>query len=203
MKKRIIGFLLHWANTSPPILDDKGFYRMKTRLLEKYGTKIGVDVQHILKPCWNCEKGCYKCNTYGIGGGVWDEFWSYLDLYTLGSYRFHVPRERVRKEPKEDITVEGFIRHKPPNFYLYSEAFYWLALFFDRPLFKYTFGRSGHVSKKFTPMVILATMLFHLRYHDSFKRRWKRRFEKLRNALKPKGLTILKIDRHWKDDIPF
>jgi hypothetical protein len=55
MLKRLLGFMLHVANTRPPILRTKDFYDLKTALLHRFGAPDGYDIQRITKTCYGCE----------------------------------------------------------------------------------------------------------------------------------------------------
>jgi len=148
--KKIISELLWLANSRPPALERESFYKMKSVLLNRYGKKSGIDVQHIKKECWECNKN-----------GIYQEFWTMLQKYQLGNHIFHVPiSERLYENPNIKVTITDYIKHKSPKYYLSAEALYWLALIYDRQLFWNTFGHCGHISKKYTPLVILGTWIF-------------------------------------------
>ena len=201
MKARIIGLLLHVANSSPPLLGREQFYAIKVRLLERYGRFVRNERQHIRKECWDCESGCYKCNRYGVGGGVWDEFWVRLELWELGGYRFHTPRERTRVRPADwydGSAIEGYIEHRRFKYYLPFECALWLFLIYDRPTFWGVFGYSAQCSWKLTPLVWANTLYFYWRGRKWRLSKWRKR---IADRLRPKGLTVLKIEE--PDDIPF
>ena len=179
----LIGELLHTANSYPPFHWKREFYELKDYLLRRYGTVQEMDLQHIVKECYACNgerritetvlsfgepfkmhtKTCYKCN----GTGTYEEFWIYLLRYQLGRHTFHIPGKKFYSRERagwiSGDEIDGYIVHRHPDYYLYAEATYWLALFFDRALFFRKFGHSGYPAMKFTPMVILATLVFNVR----------------------------------------
>lgn len=135
---KILFWLIHAANTDPWQKDL--FYYFKDKVLKKYGKRVSLDQQHIIKKCWSCSEGitdgyyngycfvdqpyhpCTKCN----GTGKFDEFWVLLEVWTLGKYEFHKPVERVQncecfnfKNSTPAITmgirnfIEGYIKHDP------------------------------------------------------------------------------------------
>lgn len=184
LKQYILGEMLHLANSSPPWWRSE-FYAIKDRILKQYGTFEAFHMQHIVKHCYACEGSgkrmiellvfddvvtlpsgnCRKCG----GTGKYDEFWTVLRSYRLGRRRFHKPQGKYyRADCLPDLPIakeiEGFITHRSPKFYLSSEAGYWLALIFDRKLFFQHWGRVGHSSRKFTPLVVLGTWIFNIKH---------------------------------------
>ena len=179
----ILGELLHIANSSPPFGWKREFYELKDYLLRRYGTVQEMDLQHIVKECYACNgekriaetvlafgqpftmhtKACWKC----AGTGTYEEYWVHLLRYQLGKHQFHIPIKRFYDRESAGWVsgdeIEGYIRHHSPDYYLYAEAAYWLAFLFDWNLFLRKFGHCGYHSRKFTPMVILATLVFNIR----------------------------------------
>jgi hypothetical protein len=204
MKKRIIGLLLHIANSSPPILGREEFYAIKTKLLERYGTFVRNDLQYIEKGCFACdgtgrypahyERGfCRRC----WGSGLYEAFYVILRLYRLGDYEFHTPTKRqyvTAEDPARIPHVRGYIEHKRFRRYLSSECAYWLFLIYDRRTFRYVFGRSGHCSRKYTPLVITSNLLYRWRYGyrswDRLKERCNRRIDAFRKRNEPIALDL-------------
>lgn len=182
MNTWLLGELLHLANSDPPYWRTE-FYEIKNKILLEYGTWKGIHLQHIVKHCYNCEGGkiyteenvfgqpmrisggrtCLRCG----GNGVYQEFWTVLDVFEIGARQFHKPCG-TRRSSKPELTTppsqefEGYIRHVRPPYYLGNEAAYWLALLFEPKIFWRRFGHSGQVSRKFTPLVILGTWLFNI-----------------------------------------
>ncbi len=127
--------LLHLANASPPLLLKRDFYRVKERLLARYGSPDGVDLQHIPgKICFGChgsgmdmwrEEYCERCD----GSGWWKSpKWICLDRYRFGDYVFHIPGAVTYTKPEPDITrIEGYVQHadQGPRS---DTAFAWLCL---------------------------------------------------------------------------
>jgi len=189
----ILGELLHLANALPPFALKQEFYQLKDHILQCHGVRVGRDLQHIYKECYNCdgsgkifrvrsafgnpwnalEGPCWKC----AGSGVYENYWVNLLRYRLGRREFHKPLEKFYNWEHAGIgyddVIEGYIRHQHAPFYLYAEAAYWLALFFDRNLFFRKFGHSGYPATKFTPMVILTTLVFNIRiFPEQVHTRW-------------------------------
>ena len=184
MIRHILGAFLHAANARPPYLERRAFYAMKERILDRWGTPDGYDLQHFLA------RICFACNGTGWRYG-WDwadeddddyaqvhrcdhcsgtgEYMSAktigLDRYRLGRYVFHVPHQVPRNRPVfgGTKTFEGRLNHATPRFYINEEAAMWLALAFDRPMFLRLFGHWGCSGPKRTPLVILSTWLADLR----------------------------------------
>lgn len=168
--RRLLGRLLHLANSSPPFRKTE-FYALKDRLLRRWGTRGGYDVQHIVHWCYACEgrptrgrNRCWKCG----GTGIFREFWVVLERWELAGYPFHRPVSRLSYRPDladQPTTgkIEGRIEHRHYPYYLSREASYWLALVYDRPLFWATFGHNGYPCWKWTPLVILASGVFQVR----------------------------------------
>lgn len=139
----MIAKLLHICNSNPHCFGDKeDFYALKSRLLDRYGTPDGYDVQHIPgKPCWSCEGtgglyepcGCYKC-----GGSGWFKHpvWVTLRRYRMGRYVFHTPDGRSYEKPEPDVTnIEGYVQHANYDWRTLERAALVLALLFERRFF--------------------------------------------------------------------
>lgn len=133
--------LLHIANTEPGWINRKQFYTMKTRLLERYGTADGHDIQHILgKACFRCDYHysgdkdvCWKC--YGTGWFKCPK-WVTLKRTRLGRYTFHTPTDVSYKKPEPDTTrIEGYVTHNHYSSRKVVTAHLILCLLFERSLF--------------------------------------------------------------------
>jgi hypothetical protein len=134
---QVLSHLLHLANASPPAMLKRDFYRVKDRLLKKYGEPDGCDVQHIKgKVCFRChgsgtdlwrEDYCERCD----GSGWWrSPKWICLDRWRFGRYVFHIPGEVSYTKPDPDVTrIEGFISHADYGGRS-DEAFAWLCLLY-------------------------------------------------------------------------
>lgn len=169
----LLGFILHVANTSPPIglLKDR-FYAMKQRILELFGTLDGHDIQYITKRCWGsygyagCQgEDCPKCG----GSGIYNFFWVKLERWQLGSYTFHRPIDRRQSNPWGKVTIEGLIEHRRYSGWWANEAQLWLALFFDRSLFRdmfwYRLGRP--CAFWLPPLVFLSKLRYDWRHRKA------------------------------------
>lgn len=144
--RKLTGWLLHWANSSPPSFRRDEFYALKTRLLRSGGKYLQDHEQHIVKPCWGervwdsdyddeyrgCGPHCTRCR----GTGKYDEFWVTLEEWELGGYHFHAPVGGKRRLPRvaKGPWIEGLIRH-PRNPQRCREALLWLCLIYDRTQF--------------------------------------------------------------------
>lgn len=139
----MIDRLLHICNSEPYCFGSKDeFYALKSRLLERYGTPDGYDVQHIPgKPCWSCEGtgglyepcGCYKC-----GGSGWFKHpvWISLKRHRFGRFVFHTPENRSYVKPKPDVTnIEGYVKHACYSRRQVQWAALVLSLLFARQVF--------------------------------------------------------------------
>lgn len=132
MMKLILSRLLHHANRETK---DEEFYRIKDRILTRYGKVVGHDVQFIEgKKCTSCQGRGYHYK-YGRDGQVYDQAdcyhcwwgwykhpaWVLLQRIQFGKYIFHKPiqKEFRIKNPftKElgcnvtDIVIAGYIDH--------------------------------------------------------------------------------------------
>lgn len=180
MFQKIIGLFLHVANSSPPFLYRQEFYKLKERLLGKYGTFLGYELQHIKKICWTCGgTGIYQHNGYDEDcrrciNGVYEEFWVVLRKYSISKYQFHIPEKKIYANwgmttwvdlvcmYHTPVTIEGYIQHRSYG-HLSDECFYWLALLFDLKLFFRCFGRIRYIGKKYTPMMFSNNAIFNIK----------------------------------------
>ncbi len=124
----ILAWLLHHANRNGR---DDHFYKIKNKLLAKYGNITGFDVQFIegkkcytcggtgiyeyynddgevrgCDYCWHCYEGWYKRPT-----------WNILYRIQFGKYTFHQPLKRVYKKPELiNNVIDGYISHSPSKY---------------------------------------------------------------------------------------
>lgn len=139
MLANLLGKVISIVNSDPPQQLRPEFYEIKNRVLQRFGTRVGQDLQHIVKPCWHCNwLYCFECEEYDVGccrcmdTGIYDQFWSRLDVYQIGKFRFHLPVERLREEPGEPVTITGYIRHQERGpWALRQELCLWLIVVFD------------------------------------------------------------------------
>lgn len=119
-KISILSWLLHHANRSGT--NDKGFYLIKDKLLNKYGQYICNDIQFIRgKICYSCggtgcvDNGdvydadcCWNCN----GTGWYKRpVWNILKKIRFGKYTFHKPYQKLYKKPITIPNIKGYIQH--------------------------------------------------------------------------------------------
>jgi len=130
---RLLAWLLHYANARPPLFSTD-FYKLKDRLLFKFATCQGYDVQEIRKECWGnrrdafgdvsgCGPRCTRCG----GTGIFDLFWVRLERWQWGRYTFHRPIWRGRIKPLSPIQIHGRIEHAKYG-HASDEAVLWLYL---------------------------------------------------------------------------
>lgn len=119
----ILSELLFRANSE---YGEDYFYKVKNKILKKYGKHVGYDVQFIEgKKCYTCggtgiyvgyyysgEKWSDTCNRCW-GGWYKQPVWNILERLQLGKYVFHSPYQRAYKKP--DVLagsfIEGYINH--------------------------------------------------------------------------------------------
>jgi len=121
----ILSWLLHHANQHGK---DQHFYKIKNKILAKYGKHICYEVQFIegkkcysckgtgqhqyfdqygftlaTTICWNCTNGWYKRSC-----------WNILSLVRFGKYEFHQPLMRVYEDPQSKCkTFNGYVERHP------------------------------------------------------------------------------------------
>lgn len=154
----LIAWLLHRANARPPLTYRSEFYALKDRLLHRYGRRVGDDLQHIVKRCWNGP--CWRCDDTGI----YDQFWVRLERWQLGGRLFHRPLERQRLAVPGPATITGFIRHQDYGA-LSAECALWLGLLFDRGLFWRVLASSCQSGLTWLPLVTLQQLVSRVRRH--------------------------------------
>lgn len=181
--RRLLARLLHLANSDPHYYHRAEFYALKERLLRRYGRLTGYAIQSFPgQVCFRCNgsgedpwdygdddqaEPCDRCG----GDGWWKRpVWVTLECWDLAGYPFHRPAGRVYERPeildrptRAAREIQGHIEHRRYSYYLSREAFYWLALVYDRPLFWASWGHTAHLGRKRTPLVILGTWLFGVR----------------------------------------
>jgi hypothetical protein len=167
--KKVIGLLLHYANKSKPKTTRDSFFKLKEKLVKKYGCVSGFDMQHIYKECHSCDNGmfykywekdyetCYNCR----GTGVYADYYVRLDRYCIGEYGFHVPNSRFYEvlEGSNEV-VYGYIKHRLPKYGISRECLLWLYLLFDFSSFKLEVGSESFKGFFFTPLLIVDRALF-------------------------------------------
>jgi hypothetical protein len=136
MITRLLSYLLHHANRETKV---EGFYKIKDRILTKYGKDVGCDVQFIEgKKCRSCEGRGYHYK-YGRNGKPYDTAdcyhcwadgwykpptWVLLKRIQFGRYIFHKPIERkygkvnpfVNETDVNKEVIEGYIEHTRTDF---------------------------------------------------------------------------------------
>lgn len=126
------------VNSDPPHQLRDEFYQIKNKVLKRFGMRVGQDLQHIRKECWHCNYwACDECEVTGDcckcgGTNIYRQFWSRLDVYQLGGFRFHLPVERLYKDPGEPVTLTDYIQHvERGSYFLRVELLLWMIVIFD------------------------------------------------------------------------
>lgn len=175
---KILGYLLHHANSDISYLTKSNFYAIKNYILQKYGLRTTTDIQHIRKECYTCEgTGSYTCS-YKLpekcwdcyGTGVYEEYWAVLDVYTLGKYHFHLPVKKVLKSLMFFTNIEGYIHHRPSKNNLGRECMLWLYLFYDFDSFKTEFGKNKSLHSR-TPLLLVENIYYNFRLKNLFTKK--------------------------------
>lgn len=216
MTRRILGWLLSRANADAPGVGRAEFYALKARLLARFGTPDGEDVQHIRDGCWGCDgtgvyadsgRECRRC----YGSGVYREAWVLLPRWTLGGYRFHTVSPRPVPHPRPTPTVVGRVRHARGSGPAATEAALWLALAFDRRLFRRLMRGWKHCSWSWLPLVNVQKLCWAvMRLGDRLRRRTCHACGRgFRHGLGPTGWLVCRSCRSAVkadldlDDVPF
>ncbi len=150
-----LSWLLHHANRQGK---NENFYKIKNRILKKYGKHICYDIQFIPgKKCWTCGgTGVYEYFDI-FTGKVYDRdfcrhcsdgwykrpVWNILAKVRFGKYEFHQPWKRVYEKPDNGIVpFEGYIDHNRSK---YGEfALFVLFLCFEKGYLKRWYKMQGH-----------------------------------------------------------
>lgn len=166
----MLGDLVYIVNSNDQI--KQAFYPTKDKILHKYGTPDGYDVQHLTKKCYKCNgtgykelEKCYSCNN-----GIFDNVWCELKRYTLGGHLFHsfskrytfpvTMNMRYGSPYPQDIRtfIDGYIVHEETNYNQAVEIFYLLLLLFDvKRFFKLLGDYSGR--RNFYPLSFLSYVI--------------------------------------------
>lgn len=125
----LLRVLLHLANSDPPTVGRREFYALKDRLLDRYATRVGAEIQEIEQPCYGWgRQGCdgHDCPKCG-GTGIWERVWVLLHRYRWGRYVFHRPGQRSWTRPPH-VHIRGRIQHRRYG-RAAAEAALWLYIF--------------------------------------------------------------------------
>jgi hypothetical protein len=165
---RFLSWLLWLANARMrTAYDSERAYRMKDRILRRFGQSVGEDIQRISRMCYSCDgsgsydfdEDCRRCR----GTGVFDERWFRLERWELGGRIFHRPAGMIARPMNGMVTIEGKIYHDTVPHRASSEAFLWLALFLDPPLWWKNFRGSRSSDWQWRPMLAAQIVVFELR----------------------------------------
>ncbi len=143
---KLLSILVHHANRNA----DDHFYKLKTKLLNKYGTFICNEVQVIPAiKCTTCYNGIYTgydwngyqfsatCRSCGGSGVYKNTSYNKLAKYKLGDYTFHQPVERLYNYCGSLPVIKGYIRYSHSKYGNISKKI--LYLMFDWRQFMATF----------------------------------------------------------------
>lgn len=211
----ILSWLLHHANQNGK---DEHFYKIKNRILAKYGKHICYEVQFIEgKKCNSCHgTGTFRCG-WKLPGMCWSCYgsgwykkpcWNILALVRFGKYEFHQPFLRVYEDPQSKCkTFAGYVERHPTN--LTGFAITVLFLIYEKGYLKrwYKSAGIGWRSYWWQPrnwMNNIVHILKHGRRSIPFRKDHKGvirlRLERLFNA-KPKPVFYPEFND--EDDLPF
>lgn len=119
----ILSWLLHHANQHGK---DQFFYKIKNRILAKYGKHVCYEVQFIEgKKCYSCNgTGTFRCG-WKLPGTCWSCYgdgwykkphWNILALVRFGKYEFHQPFMRVYEDPQSKCKIlTGYVERNPTS----------------------------------------------------------------------------------------
>jgi hypothetical protein len=169
---RVLGWWLGLANANVGgSIMGRRFYDLKDRLLRKYATRDGSDLQYLKDICWGyadeaacAGKSCRRCG----GTGVWSERWIELERWNLGGRIFHRPNGPIRvgvesaKEFARNI-IDGRIQHRGVSYRASDEARLWLMLAFDRRMWWSEVRSHRACGWQWMPMHALQSVVFQLR----------------------------------------
>lgn len=160
--KYLLAFLLHHANRAVHEIQCKDeFYKIKNKLLKKYGKHVNYDIQHIPgKKCYTCGGSGIYTGYYMMSGEKWTDTcnrcwrgwyqlpkWICLSRMKMGLYFFHQPlkREECARNPftQDELgwqvsnrpVIEGYIEHKVT--WLGRPSVLLLLFLYDRPTFNF------------------------------------------------------------------
>lgn len=152
-KISVLSWLLFHANQKP----SKEFYKIKNRILAKYGQHICYDVQFIEgKRCLSCkgtgqypkysyERSFYKEICWNCGGTGWYKkpCWNILARIRFGKYEsFHQPFVRVFADPQsKSPVINGYIDHEPTKYSSFSLSI--LFLIYEKRYLKRWYKSAG------------------------------------------------------------
>lgn len=154
MIRYVLSKVLQVANSWPNASSQDEFYAMKRRILERFGTPCGIDIQSLDgKICHSCEGSgtfyhysgdsdyCYRCD-----GSGWYKPPSYVELQRvqIGKVVFHSPLKRVYHHGDKHVpraSINGYIEHRSHNPDLVLWAHLMLGLLFDRNVAKTAWKR--------------------------------------------------------------
>jgi hypothetical protein len=177
----ILPWLLHHANR---LGRNEHFYKIKNKILNRFGTFITYDVQFIEGKkchschgtgvhhyyddegeiydtdfCWRCHNGWYKRPT-----------WNILKLVSFGKYKFHQPYQTVYGRPDNNIPVfEGYICHNTSKYSRFALNI--LFLIYDKHFIKrwYKGIGTGWRCYWYLPRNWLATIIHFIKHgRDSY-----------------------------------
>lgn len=151
----VLSWLLHHANR---LGKNHYFYRIKNKILAKYGKHICYDVQFIEG------KKCHSCGGTGIYSKVYDNYgfvsdvnycyncyngwykrptWNILAKVKFGKYEFHQPYQRVYNKPDNSIQIiNGYIEHAQSKYSKFALNI--LFLIYDKGFIKRWYKETGN-----------------------------------------------------------
>lgn len=132
---RPLSVFLHLANREGK---DEHFYKIKNKILKRYASHIGYDVQYIEgKGCFTCGgTGIYKRYSYQFGMKGFEEVpcyncdngwykkpcWNILERVKFGDFIFHQPSRRTYEKPDITAQIYGYINHEKSKYGWFAKS---------------------------------------------------------------------------------
>lgn len=216
---RPLSFLLHLANRQGK---DENFYKIKNKLLKRYSSHIGYDVQYIEgKDCFSCDgTGIYKRFLYPFGtcgyenvpcyncdnGWYKKPCWNILERVKFGEYIFHQPLRRTFEKPDITPHINGYIEHEKHKYGWIAKSILFL-LFEKGYLNRYYKNVYGWRSYWYYPKNWLFTICHFIKYGfksypiRNYKMNIVNKWQQLKSKFKKqdKYVSVQMSD----DDLPF
>lgn len=144
---RPLSVFLHLANREGK---DEHFYKIKNKILKRYASHIGYDIQYIEgKDCFTCDgTGIYKRSSYQFrmigfeevpcyncdNGWYKKPCWNILERVQFGDFIFHQPLRRTYEKPDIKAHIYGYIEHEKSKYSWFAKSV--LFLLFEKGYLK-------------------------------------------------------------------
>lgn len=204
--RRFLSWLLFLANAHARSSYYRAeVYAMKDLILRRYGKlQKTQDVQRIVDPCWSCHgtggmrppfpvgMKCPDCR----GTAVYRTRWVALERWTLAGRTFHRPIGPTI--PRAVDYIDGLITHGGVSEHASREATLWLALLFDRALFR-SLLRFPIEHRSRLPLLTVQRALARIRRTEAYRRRQHENELRRRET----QLATAPVPNNDDDDLPF